>query len=229
MRYARGDVVPYEGQLKSFRSFMLRANRYGMLTGGGGGKMVLVDEMPSFAKRDPSEFRQVVRFSRWKLSTMFTLTSFGNIPRSLLAQYGSSRSGFPLVVVVSEGRKEDELKKLLPVDVVAALGVSINNYYRVSISCGDIWVDDVQQALLPFRHPPHLLQPGGTDEHGPRTRRCRQGGVRFGRARVSRPGQGIAHGARGVVIGRHQVHCLLFGAQKVPIRPDHTTWKSIPY
>ena len=59
MRYGRGDVVPYEGQLKSFRSFMLRANRYGMLTGagGGGGKMVLVDEIPSFAKRDPAEFR----------------------------------------------------------------------------------------------------------------------------------------------------------------------------
>ena len=59
MRFGRGDVVPYEGQLKSFRSFMLRANRYGMLTGtgGGGGKMVLVDEIPSFAKRDPAEFR----------------------------------------------------------------------------------------------------------------------------------------------------------------------------
>ena len=57
MRYGRGDVVPYEGQLKSFRSFMLRANRYGMLTGAGGGKMVLVDEIPSFAKRDPAEFR----------------------------------------------------------------------------------------------------------------------------------------------------------------------------
>ena len=98
-RFARGDVVPYEGQLKSFRSFMLRANRYGMLTGGGGGKMVLVDEIPSFAKRDPSEFR------------------------SLLAQYGSSSSGFPLVMVVSEGKKEDELKNLLPVDAVAALGI----------------------------------------------------------------------------------------------------------
>ena len=38
---------------------MLRANRYGMLTGAGrgGGKMVLVDEIPSFAKRDPAEFR----------------------------------------------------------------------------------------------------------------------------------------------------------------------------
>jgi len=99
MRFTRGDVVPYEGQLKSFRSFMLRANRYGMLTGGGGGKMVLVDEIPSFAKRDPSEFR------------------------SLLAQYGSSSSGFPLVMVVSEGKKEDELKNLLPVDAVAALGI----------------------------------------------------------------------------------------------------------
>ena len=59
MRYGRGDVVPYEDQLRTFRSFMLRANRYGMLTGagGGGGKMVLVDEIPSFAKRDSAEFR----------------------------------------------------------------------------------------------------------------------------------------------------------------------------
>ena len=37
-------------------------------------------------------------------------------------QYGSSRSGFPLVVIVSEGKKEDELKNLLPVDTIAALG-----------------------------------------------------------------------------------------------------------
>ena len=59
MRYGRGDVVPYEGQLRTFRSFMLRANRYGMLTGagGGGGKMVLIDEIPSFSKRAPAEFR----------------------------------------------------------------------------------------------------------------------------------------------------------------------------
>ena len=42
--------------------------------------------------------------------------------RNLLAHYGSSSSGFPLVVVVSEGKKEDELKNLLPVDAITALG-----------------------------------------------------------------------------------------------------------
>ena len=76
-RFARGDVVPYEGQLKSFRSFMMRANRYGMLTGGnggGGGKMVLVDEIPSFAKRDPAEFRYIMKEVKieCRFSTMFT-------------------------------------------------------------------------------------------------------------------------------------------------------------
>ena len=47
-----------------------------------------------------------------------------------MAQYGSSRSGFPLVVVVSEGKKEDQLKNLLPVDAIAALGAHVHRFHK---------------------------------------------------------------------------------------------------
>jgi cell cycle checkpoint protein len=102
--YVRDDVVPYVGHTAAFKSFMLRASRYAILGGLGsgeasGGKIVLLDEIPSFAKRDPGEFRSILR------------------------QYGTNSCGFPLVIVVSESKKEDELKSLLPPDVMAAMGI----------------------------------------------------------------------------------------------------------
>ncbi len=99
---SRDDVVPYQSQVKAFKTFMRRI-RFNDLKAnfGGKGKCVLIDEVPSFARRDPAEFR------------------------SALKMYARSSTGFPLVVVISDNSKgSDDLKFLLPPDVMEQLGAT---------------------------------------------------------------------------------------------------------
>jgi cell cycle checkpoint protein len=112
----KDDTVHYESQITAFTSFMLRASRYGMLPGisieqscplGNAKnkeqnmicdrKIVLIEELPSFAYKDTNEFH------------------------SILKQYQRrSHSKFPLVIIQSEskssGSKEDSFRKLFPPD-----------------------------------------------------------------------------------------------------------------
>ncbi len=96
-----GDQVPYVGHAAAFKNFMLRANRYRAL-GEEGFKLVLVEEVPSFARRNPSEFHSILR----------QVKSAGRYP---LIVIDSGKSGF-----------------LLPEDVAASLEADVISFNPVS-------------------------------------------------------------------------------------------------
>lgn len=88
------DQVPYIGQKRAFRNFLLRANRYKALNGLGsdngitsGRQLVLLEEIPSFAYKDPAEFH------------------------SFLAEYRSKSKAFPLIIIQSESNNDDGKKR----------------------------------------------------------------------------------------------------------------------
>ena len=62
------DEVPFVSQTNAFKTFMLRANRYKVLPGlgsesgadGSGGKIVLIEELPSFAFRKKDDFQDIL-------------------------------------------------------------------------------------------------------------------------------------------------------------------------
>ena len=91
------DSVPYISQTKSFKNFMLRANRYAVL-GESQHKILLIEELPTFVLRDPAEFHSCLR---------------------------AEGRRFPLVIIHSEqsSSKEDRLKKFLPPEVIVDLKV----------------------------------------------------------------------------------------------------------
>ena len=113
--YSKDDTVPYESNVNAFSNFMLRANRYNVLPGleeprfaghtsedkenqsHKKGKVVLLEELPSFAFRETNEFQ------------------------AILKRYSESRKhAFPLVIIQSEcksaGSKDDLIRKIFPSD-----------------------------------------------------------------------------------------------------------------
>ena len=62
------DELPFVSQTNAFKTFMLRANRYKLLPGLGSensdsdstGKIVLIEELPSFAFRKKEDFQDIL-------------------------------------------------------------------------------------------------------------------------------------------------------------------------
>ena len=103
------DTIPYESQAKVFRNFMLRANRYKVLDGLNQrakkrGKIVLLEELPSMARRNSKEFKHI------------------------LEQYQFSKQSFPLVIVISEGPRDDVVKSILPEELINRLNIDVISF-----------------------------------------------------------------------------------------------------
>ena len=58
-----GDTVTPEGQLRQFSDFLVRANRYGSVlpSGGGAGRLVVVDDLPHALVYRKEQFYDVLR------------------------------------------------------------------------------------------------------------------------------------------------------------------------
>ena len=108
----RDNVVPYEGQIKAFFNFINRANKYQTLTGltssssemlVKGHKLVLLDEIPSFLRRNSQNFQ------------------------SLLHSYVTKHAKHPLVIILSDSNKDEQQNRnILPKeDILNTLGVAI--------------------------------------------------------------------------------------------------------
>jgi cell cycle checkpoint protein len=90
------DSIPYVSQTAAFRTFMLRANRYNVL-GKNGGKIILLEELPSFAFRNTSDFHNILRCYKRQ---------------------------FPVIIIQSEtSGKDDRIRTLFPPDFLTELGV----------------------------------------------------------------------------------------------------------
>ena len=106
--YIKDDFVPYVSRSQEFKNFIMRANRYSPLEGlsgeenkSSGQKIVLLEDFPSFIRRDPSELHVILR------------------------QYRQSHRGYPMVIIVSETSKDDFSRSLMPDDVAAHVGVDV--------------------------------------------------------------------------------------------------------
>ncbi|KAF0308499.1 Cell cycle checkpoint protein RAD17 [Amphibalanus amphitrite] len=98
----QGDTVTPEGQLRQFADFLVRANRYGSVlpSGGGGARLVLVDDLPNAISYRKEEFYDVLR-------------RYGRGARS------------PCVFVMSDGgaRSDLDVLSVFPDSVRAELGI----------------------------------------------------------------------------------------------------------
>jgi len=58
--FLHGDSVAYVSQARAFEDFLRRATTYGSVFGGRQGALVLIEDLPPFARRNKEEFKRIL-------------------------------------------------------------------------------------------------------------------------------------------------------------------------
>ena len=92
------DNVPYSGHKKNFELFMKGANRFAVLGGTSTSKIILMEDLPTFAYRDTTFFHQTLR---------------------------KHHRRHPIVIIQSESSsKDDKIRLLFPPEFIQELGMN---------------------------------------------------------------------------------------------------------